>query len=110
MTKLFEDTRTADGQQLVDGDSVDMAWTKLLPADPNTPPSILIRSDDPNKPLAKDVLVTIDPETGKQQIEASAPTTTATTGRRRESIIGTFHRQLRQSLKAVSEAPGPLTR
>lgn len=109
MTKLFEDTRTADGQQLVDGDSVDMAWTKLLPADQNTPVSILIRSDDPNKPLAaKDVLVTIDPETGKQQIEAG--TTTAPTGRRRESIIGTFHRQLRQSLKAVSEAPGPLTR
>lgn len=111
MTKLFEDTRTADGQQLVDGDSADMAWTKLLPADQNTPTSILIRSDGPNKPPAKDVLVTIDPETGKHQIEASATTTTtATTGRRRESIIGTFHRQLRQSLKAVSEAPGPLTR
>lgn len=29
---------------------------------------------------------------------------------RKESFLGTFHRQLRRSIKAVSESPGPLTR
>ncbi|KAH8382671.1 hypothetical protein KR009_004807 [Drosophila setifemur] len=29
---------------------------------------------------------------------------------RKESILGSFHRQIRRSIKAVSESPGPLTR
>lgn len=29
---------------------------------------------------------------------------------RKESFLGTFHRQLRRSFKAVSESPGPITR
>lgn len=29
---------------------------------------------------------------------------------RKESILGTFHRHLRRSIKAVSESPGPITR
>nr|XP_029725218.1 uncharacterized protein LOC115265121 [Aedes albopictus] len=114
MTKLFEDCRALDGQQLVGaGDSGDMAWTKLLPAaggDGQTdggggPIPIVVKSTDISREKApRDVLVTIDPDTGKQQVDAVNP---ANAGRRRESIIGTFHRQLRQSLK---EASGPLTR
>nr|XP_029725018.1 G protein-activated inward rectifier potassium channel 3-like isoform X2 [Aedes albopictus] len=114
MTKLFEDCRALDGQQLVGaGDSGDMAWAKLLPAaggDGQTdggggPIPIVVKSTDISREKApRDVLVTIDPDTGKQQVDAVNP---ANAGRRRESIIGTFHRQLRQSLK---EASGPLTR
>lgn len=29
---------------------------------------------------------------------------------RKESLLGSFHRQIRRSIKAVSESPGPLTR
>ena len=29
---------------------------------------------------------------------------------RKESLLGSFHRHLRRSLKAVSESPGPITR
>lgn len=29
---------------------------------------------------------------------------------RKESFLGSFHKQLRRSIKAVSESPGPLTR
>ncbi|XP_062717007.1 G protein-activated inward rectifier potassium channel 3 isoform X1 [Aedes albopictus] len=113
MTKLFEDCRALDGQQLVGAsDSGDMTWAKLLPAaggdgqpGDGGPIPIVVKSTDISREKApRDVLVTIDPDTGKQQVDAVNP---ANAGRRRESIIGTFHRQLRQSLK---EASGPLTR
>lgn len=108
MTKLFEDSRAIDGQQLVGGaDGGDMAWAKLLPAGDQQidgPVPILVKSAEDREKVPRDVLVTIDPDTGKQQVDSINP---APNGRRRESIIGTFHRQLRQSLK---EASGPLTR
>ncbi|XP_055634751.1 G protein-activated inward rectifier potassium channel 3-like isoform X4 [Toxorhynchites rutilus septentrionalis] len=103
MTKLFEETRH-DGQQLVGDGEADMAWTKLL-ADENAPTPVVVKADDIEK-LPRDVIVSIDPETGKQTTQPGG----VTQPRRRESIIGTFHRQLRMSLKAVSEAPDALTR
>ncbi|XP_058455993.1 G protein-activated inward rectifier potassium channel 3 isoform X2 [Malaya genurostris] len=100
MTKLFEEIRN-DGQHGA-GDGADMAWTKLL-SDQNTPSPVIAKAQD----VTRDIIVTIDPETGKEIVTQPAD---GATGRRRESIIGTFHRQLRMSLKAVSEGPGPLTR
>lgn len=67
----------------------DLSWTKLLDGS-TSPGSIIVKIDEqPKEPVEPD------------------PTLN---GRRRESILGVFHRQLRMSLKAVSESPGPLTR
>lgn len=71
--------------------SGDLSWTKLLDGSAS-PGSIIVKIDDQQP---KEVAQTPDPELNN---------------RRRESILGTFHRQLRMSLKAVSESPGPLTR
>ncbi|XP_053690812.1 uncharacterized protein LOC128739354 [Sabethes cyaneus] len=107
MTKLFDETRNDTGGAGEDGD---MAWTKLL-TDQSTPSPEIMKATvvavDGASKQPKDVIVSIDPETGKEIVTQPAE---GATGRRRESIIGTFHRQLRMSLKAVSEAPGPLTR
>ncbi|KAL1400713.1 hypothetical protein pipiens_007207 [Culex pipiens pipiens] len=108
MTKLFEDTsRSETGPLVGDGDT---AWTKLLAAD--TPSPILVKTvvdgGGGTKP-PKDVTVSIDPDSGKPIVTTPGDDAAGTNGRRRESIIGTFHRQLRMSLKAVSETPGPLT-
>uniref|UniRef100_A0A182SPW6 Uncharacterized protein n=1 Tax=Anopheles maculatus TaxID=74869 RepID=A0A182SPW6_9DIPT len=111
MTKLLEDVRPTDA-----GDT-DAAWTKLLDDTSSThKPPIIIGPAAPHPAVApdavKELLVTVDPETGKTQqtIDGAIATGAAAGGRRRESIFGTFHRQLRMSLKAVSETPGPLTR
>lgn len=71
--------------------SGDLSWTKLLDGSAS-PGSIIVKIDDQQP---KEVAQTPDPDLNN---------------RRRESILGTFHRQLRMSLKAVSESPGPLTR
>lgn len=70
--------------------SGDLSWTKLLDGSAS-PGSIIVKIDD-------------------QQPKEVAQTPEPDLNRRRESILGTFHRQLRMSLKAVSESPGPLTR
>uniref|UniRef100_A0A336LU29 CSON004674 protein n=1 Tax=Culicoides sonorensis TaxID=179676 RepID=A0A336LU29_CULSO len=72
--------------------SGDLSWTKLLDGSAS-PGSIIVKIDD-QQPV-KETAQIPDPELNN---------------RRRESILGTFHRQLRMSLKAVSESPGPLTR
>lgn len=71
--------------------SGDLSWTKLLDGS-TSPGSIIVKIDDQQP---KEIAQTPDPDLNN---------------RRRESILGTFHRQLRMSLKAVSESPGPLTR
>lgn len=118
MTKLLEDVRSTDRTAHDAGDP-DAAgcWTKLLDDTGVThKPAIIIgpaAHPEIVADTAKELLVTVDPETGKTQQTIDGAITTgdrAAGGRRRESILGTFHRQLRMSLKAVSETPGPLTR
>uniref|UniRef100_A0A182NQM7 Uncharacterized protein n=1 Tax=Anopheles dirus TaxID=7168 RepID=A0A182NQM7_9DIPT len=120
MTKLLEDVRQTDRIGPHDTADPDAAgcWTKLLD-DTNgahRPTPIIIAPASHatvDAAIVKDLLVTVDPETGKTQqtIDGAANGDRAATGgRRRESILGTFHRQLRMSLKAVSETPGPLQR
>uniref|UniRef100_A0A182J1E9 Uncharacterized protein n=1 Tax=Anopheles atroparvus TaxID=41427 RepID=A0A182J1E9_ANOAO len=111
MTKLLEDIRpTAGSAHDVDADA-DGSWTKLL--DDGTLKPIIIgpASQIPVDAGVKELLVTVDPETGKTQQTVDSPANVdgVPVGRRRESILGTFHRQIRMSLKAVSETPGPLT-
>lgn len=120
MTKLLEDARQTD-RSAQDGADPDAAgcWTKLLDDTSATHKQPIIvgpaASPDPGSDIVKELLVTVDPETGKtgqQAIDGAANNgeQRVAGGRRRESILGTFHRQLRMSLKAVSETPGPLTR
>uniref|UniRef100_A0A182HKG7 Uncharacterized protein n=1 Tax=Anopheles arabiensis TaxID=7173 RepID=A0A182HKG7_ANOAR len=103
-----------------DGADPDAAgcWTKLLDDTSATHKQPIIvgpaARPDPGSDIVKELLVTVDPETGKtgqQAIDGAANNgeQRVAGGRRRESILGTFHRQLRMSLKAVSETPGPLT-
>uniref|UniRef100_A0A182K4H4 Uncharacterized protein n=1 Tax=Anopheles christyi TaxID=43041 RepID=A0A182K4H4_9DIPT len=118
MTKLLEDVRQTD-RSAQDGADPDAAgcWTKLLDDTSATlKPAIIVGSASlpaADSGIVKELLVTVDPETGKTQqtIDGAASNGERVAGgRRRESILGTFHRQLRMSLKAVSETPGPLTR
>ncbi|XP_049530478.1 G protein-activated inward rectifier potassium channel 3 isoform X1 [Anopheles darlingi] len=110
MTKLLEDVRSSD-RTPQDGDGA-ACWTKLLDDSNSTHKPIIIGpavvTSDAN--TGKDLLVTVDPETGKTQQTVDSTGRDPVTGRRRESILGTFHRQLRMSLKAVSDTTGPLTR
>lgn len=76
----------------------DLSWTQLLTDKPRTQKPSIVRIDDKPKEM--------NPE--EQQLNG----TNGENGRRvprerRESIIGTFNRHLRMSLKAVSESPGP---
>uniref|UniRef100_A0A4Y0BKT1 Inward rectifier potassium channel n=1 Tax=Anopheles funestus TaxID=62324 RepID=A0A4Y0BKT1_ANOFN len=118
MTKLLEDVRPTD-RTPHDAANPDApsCWTKLLDDTSAThKPAIIIASASHPEVAAdagKELLVTVDPETGKTQQTVDGAITNSDRvagGRRRESILGTFHRQLRMSLKAVSETPGPLTR
>ncbi|XP_052893065.1 G protein-activated inward rectifier potassium channel 3-like [Anopheles moucheti] len=114
MTKLLEDVRPTDRTPHDAGDP-DAAgcWTKLLDDTTQLKPAIIIGSashPEVAPDTVKELLVTVDPETGKTQQTVEPSGDRAAGGRRRESILGTFHRQLRMSLKAVSETPGPLTR
>lgn len=69
----------------------DLAWTKLLD-EPNSPNSTIIKIDEQVKE-----------DTNPAIIKDEEPP-------RRESLLGSFHRHLRMSLKAVSESSGPFTR
>ncbi|KFB43770.1 hypothetical protein ZHAS_00011509 [Anopheles sinensis] len=113
MTKLLEDVRpTVGSPNDVDADA-DGSWTKLLDTDGTHKPILIAPATQLTGAAGvKDLLVTVDPETGKTQqtVDSSGNIERAPVGRRRESILGTFHRQLRMSLKAVSDTPGPLTR
>lgn len=77
--------------------TVDLSWTQLLADKPR--PTIVRIDDKPPKEMNPDEVQlnsTDNPLRPRRE--------------RRESLMGTFHRHLRQSLKAVSESPGPLTR
>lgn len=78
--------------------TADLSWTQLITTD--KPPNRIVRIDD--KPPKE-----MNPE--EVQLNSN-DNTTHPRRERRESLMGTFHRHLRQSLKAVSESPGPLTR
>lgn len=80
MTKV-----TAEG--LLDG-SGDPAWSKLL--DDN---AVSVKIEESPK----------ESSTSSDQAPPGMPV-------RKESIFNSFHRQLRMSLKAVSESPGPISR
>ncbi|KAH8243351.1 hypothetical protein KR032_006637 [Drosophila birchii] len=116
------------------------AWAKLLPEDKDkaSAPSIVKMSSSNNNdskettPLNVDQLVAATtPAVGSEQGTAGcleetykrtstyASNINSTGGEssgsgtqlsRKESILGSFHRQIRRSIKAVSESPGPLTR
>lgn len=77
--------------------TADMSWTQLLTDKPK--PTIVRISDEKPKEM--------NPEEVQLNPNDSAHTRPR---QRRESLMGTFHRHLRMSLKAVSESPGPLTR
>lgn len=81
--------------------TTDLSWTQLLTDKPKKLRPTIVRIEE----MPKEV----NPE--EQQLNG----TKGENGRRiprerRESMIGTFNRHLRMSLKAVSESPGPLTR
>lgn len=70
-------------------DPNDLAWTKLI--------------DNSNSPSGP-VIVKMD-----EKLKESPQSETIPNGRK-SSLLGTFHRHLRMSLKAVSDSPGPITR
>lgn len=77
------------------------SWTQLIPQTEKQRPSILKIVDDSKSKDVKEEeerlnIANIDDKSNPPRV-------------RRESLMGTFHRHLRQSLKAVSE-PGPLAR
>lgn len=80
MTKITD-------EKLLDG-SGDPAWNKLL---------------DDN---AVSVKIEESPKESSTSSDLPAPGMPV----RKESIFNSFHRQLRMSLKAVSESPGPISR
>lgn len=75
--------------------TTDLSWTQLI-ADKQRP--TIVRIDDKPK------------EINPEEVQLTATNNETAGRRRRESIIGTFNRHLRMSLKAVSEANGNLTR
>lgn len=79
--------------------TTDLSWTQLITE--RQKPTIVRIDEKPKE---------INPE--EVQLNGSNETTTNRRPQRerRESLIGTFNRHLRMSLKAVSESPGPLTR
>ncbi|XP_017046393.1 G protein-activated inward rectifier potassium channel 4 isoform X2 [Drosophila ficusphila] len=113
------------------------AWAKLLPEEKDKPVIVKMNSSSNNNdskdttPLNVDQLVAasnpgIAGEQGAACLEETykrtatyASNINSTGGEssgsgtqlsRKESILGSFHRQIRRSIKAVSESPGPLTR
>jgi hypothetical protein len=81
MTKLLDEP--------TESPTADLAWTKLI--NEQSSPGHLVKTEE-------------TPTVPHESPTSSDPP------KRRESVFGTFHRQLRMSLKAVSETPGPLTR
>lgn len=78
--------------------TADLSWTQLITTD-KPRPSIVRIDDKPPKEINPDEV----------QLNSS-DSSNRPRRERRESLMGTFHRHLRMSLKAVSESPGPLTR
>lgn len=77
--------------------TTDNSWTQLITE--RQKPAIVRIDEKPKE---------INPE--EVQLNGSNETKGRPQRERRESLIGTFNRHLRMSLKAVSESPGPLTR
>lgn len=76
-----------------DQSSLDLAWTKLL--------------DNPTPTTGHVVIKMNDDETAR----ISPNTTSESLGMKKSaSWIGSFHNQIRSSIKAVTESPGPITR
>ncbi|GAB0097972.1 hypothetical protein DMENIID0001_136610 [Sergentomyia squamirostris] len=82
MTKIMDERRPPESPG-------DLAWTKLLD-DNNAPSPVLVKIDDSH--------------------QKESPTSSDPPNVRRQSILGAFQRQIRLSLKAVSDSPGPITR
>lgn len=79
--------------------TADLSWSQLITS-PDKPRATIVRIDDKPKE--------INPE--EVALNNNSSDNSNRPRQRRESLMGTFHRHLRQSLKAVSESPGPLTR
>lgn len=75
--------------------TADLSWTQLL--NDKSRPSIVRIDDKPKDMNPEEVQLNSNESAHRPRV-------------RRESLMGTFHRHLRMSLKAVSESPGPLTR
>ena len=86
----FQMTKITD-QQLLDESGDQAAWNKM--------------------PLLDDNTVSVKIEESPKESSASSDTP-APTGMpmRKDSIFNSFHKQLRMSLKAISESPGPISR
>ena len=80
--------------------TTDLSWTQLLTEKSRTQKPTIVRIDDKPREM--------NPE--EQQLNGNGEGDKSNRRERRSSIIGTFNRHLRMSLKAVSESPGPLTR
>jgi hypothetical protein len=80
----------------------DLSWTQLLTDKPKTLKPTIVRIEEKPKEL--------NPEEEQLNVPSGGENGRRNQRERRESLIGTFNRHLRQSLKAVSESPGPLTR
>jgi hypothetical protein len=78
--------------------TTDLSWTQLI-TDKQKKPSIVRIDDIPKEMNPEEVQLNASTENGRRPPRE-----------RRESLIGTFNRHLRMSLKAVSETSGPLTR
>lgn len=76
----------------------DLSWTQLIPQ--NEKKTSVVRIEEKPKDSVKD----------QEEERLNGDEKNPQQRRRRESLMGTFHRHLRQSLKAVSESPGPLAR
>lgn len=76
------------------------SWTQLIPPSERQRPSILKMDTDSKIKDVKEEEERLNVANDEKSIPPRI---------RRESLMGTFHRHLRQSLKAVSE-PGPFAR
>lgn len=75
--------------------TADLSWTQLIEEKPR--PTI-VRIDEKPREIPEEI--SINPTENGQKPRRD----------RRESLMGTFHRHLRMSLKAVSDSSGQLTR
>jgi hypothetical protein len=81
--------------------TTDLSWTQLITTAERKRPTIVRIDDQPKEMNPEEMQLAPGAEVGGGRRNERV---------RRESIIGTFNRHLRMSLKAVSESPGPLTR
>lgn len=77
--------------------TADLSWTQLIS---DKPRATIVRIDEKPKDM--------NPE--EEKLNDSNEISHKPRRERRESLMGTFHRHLRMSLKAVSDSPGTLTR